>query len=605
MALSTGIAVLAREETPTTPRQIVINAQRFAYDPPVIRVNQGERVRLVLRSLDVTHGLALEGYEVNLMAVPSREVQAEFVASKPGKFRFRCTQTCGNLHPFMSGNLIVEPNWPLRLSLGLAGLLSIAFLGLVWTRPDAPASGRQPRSQQGLRLDLVRNRVTGWLLRRRAFQFTLFLPMMLVLFLVVVAGFRGSPVGNHNLAIILVWMAWWPLMALVLIPVGGRAWCTVCPIPAPGEWAQRLALVGKREGRPFSLAWRWPAFLHNMWPQNITFLAVAALSTVVLTTPAATAATLLSFAVLAFLLALMFRERSFCQYVCPVGGFIGLYSLAAPLGLRVRDAEVCRSHRVKDCLQGNPAGYGCPWAEYPGTMERNSHCGLCMECVKTCPQGNIAVGFQSPGHDLAHLAGRLDEAYRAFITLASALVYTVVMLGPWGFLKAWAASPLRPGYALYMALLLGISLAVIPGASLGAAYLFKRLASVTGATARQLWLSFSYALVPVGLLAWAAFTLTFFSAEAAYLPAVLSDPLGRGWDLWGTADTQWAPLFPQALPYLQTAAMLLGLAWGLSVLRRRTEVLLAPQDQRAGMAMVPPAALLFAITATFLWLFLG
>ena len=40
------------------------------------------------------------------------------------------------------------------------------------------------------------------------------------------------------------------LVILLLVPVGGRLWCTMCPIPAPGEWLQRRALVQPRAGAP-------------------------------------------------------------------------------------------------------------------------------------------------------------------------------------------------------------------------------------------------------------------------------------------------------------------------------------------------------------------
>jgi hypothetical protein len=299
----------------------------------------------------------------------------------------------------------------------------------------------------------------------------------------------------------------------------------------------------------------------------------------------------------------MYRHRSFCRYVCPLGGFIGLYSLAAPLALRVRDTEVCHRHRLKECLLGNRDGYGCPWFEYPGNMERNAYCGLCMECIKTCTKDNIVVGFQPPGCDLAHPRARLDEAYKAFIALSAALVYTLVMLGPWGWLKTWAANPLSPGFALYILLLLGTSLLAIPGLFLGAAYLLKRLSRVREVTLRQLWVSLSYTLIPLGLLAWIAFTVTFLSANVSYLSSVVSDPLGRGWNLFGTAGAEWSPLFPQALPYLQTATLLLGLGWSLLVLRRRTEVLL--QGRRAWWGLAPPVFLLLGLTAIFLWLLLG
>jgi ferredoxin len=573
--------------------------------------------------MDVTHGLFLEGYGVSIRAIPGREAWAEFTADRGGKFVFRCNQVCGNLHPFMTGSLIVEPNLPLRTAFVLAGFLSLGFLVYRGVKgsgqapvpaPDKPAgpyaaeqrvSGAKAASNSALRLDLVRSRAVNWFLRHRAFQFALLLPTLLVLLLVLIAGFLGSPVGDHNLAIVLVWVVWWPLVILVLLPLGGRIWCAACPVPAPGEWLQRLAFVRKREGKLFSLAWRWPRGLRTMWLQNLSFLVVAALSIVVSTSPAVTATALIIFIGLAMVLSLLFQGRSFCRYVCPLGGFIGLYTLASPTTLKVRVPEICLGHREKSCLEGNAAGYGCPWFQYPGTMENATHCGLCMECVKTCSKDNITVGFQSPGRGLSLTRGRTDEAFRAVILVSAAFVYTVVMLGPWGSLKSWAGNPGTMGYLFYLGILMGSSLVVIPGLLLGAAHLFKRLSGTEEIRTKQVWVSLSYCLIPLGLLVWMTFSATALSTGLSHLPGVISDPLGLGWDLFGTAHMKWPPLYPWLLPYLQVGGLVVGLVLSLVVLKRRVDRLLSHEGRYAWFGLAPMVFILWGMTSTFMWLFLG
>jgi polyferredoxin len=54
----------------------------------------------------------------------------------------------------------------------------------------------------------------------------------------IAAGLFGSRVGSHNFAIIFVWIAWWTALKLAFIPLGGRSWCSVCPVPLPGDWLQ-------------------------------------------------------------------------------------------------------------------------------------------------------------------------------------------------------------------------------------------------------------------------------------------------------------------------------------------------------------------------------
>ncbi|MEM4303463.1 MAG: hypothetical protein QW470_07415 [Candidatus Caldarchaeum sp.] len=51
-------------------------------------------------------------------------------------------------------------------------------------------------------------------------------------------------------------------------------------------------------------------------------------------------------------------------------------------------------HVGKECFKGSENGYGCPWYEFPQNLNRNAYCGLCMECVKTCPLDNIALNLR-------------------------------------------------------------------------------------------------------------------------------------------------------------------------------------------------------------------
>jgi cytochrome c oxidase subunit 2 len=113
---------------PAGAREVRVRAAQYAYAPGVIRVTRGDRVTLVLEAEDVTHGLHLDGYAVNLVAVPGRATRATFVADRPGKFRMRCSKVCGSLHPFMLGELVVEPNSPFGRAAALAILAAVGSL---------------------------------------------------------------------------------------------------------------------------------------------------------------------------------------------------------------------------------------------------------------------------------------------------------------------------------------------------------------------------------------------------------------------------------------------------------------------------------------------
>ncbi len=91
---------------------IQINARQFAFEPASMQVQRGDTIVLHFESLDAAHGLFIDGYDVNLHAEPGKSADVTFVADKPGKFKIRCSVSCGVLHPFMIGELEVEPNSP-------------------------------------------------------------------------------------------------------------------------------------------------------------------------------------------------------------------------------------------------------------------------------------------------------------------------------------------------------------------------------------------------------------------------------------------------------------------------------------------------------------
>jgi len=129
---------LLGEANSPTARHIHIDAKSFAYAPSVITVNPGDQVTLELSAKDVVHGLYLDGYDLNLVAGPGQTKALTFIADKSGTFRFRCSVTCGALHPFMIGKLSVGPNWRLYRALGLAMLAVIAGLWLVTPHASLP-----------------------------------------------------------------------------------------------------------------------------------------------------------------------------------------------------------------------------------------------------------------------------------------------------------------------------------------------------------------------------------------------------------------------------------------------------------------------------------
>ncbi len=413
----------------------------------------------------------------------------------------------------------------------------------------------------------------------------------------ILVGLIGSPVGGHNFAILFVWIAWWTALKLAFIPLGGRSWCSVCPIPMPGEWLQRKSLVSMAKGR-LGLGLRWPRRLRGTWLQASLFLLIGLFSAVTLTNPRLTAWILLGLVALAALLSLVFDRRAFCSYVCPIGGFTGIYALTAPLEVRVKDRALCATHSEKTCYSE------CPWGVYPLALRDSSACGLCLECLRVCPQDNIALNLRPFGSDLGapRRTARLDEAFLALVMLGSALAFSAVFSGPWGALKTAAFRIGSLEWLAYASLFLALNLLVLPGAFTLAAGLGRKLAR-SRLSLRQAIATQAQALLPLGLFSWIAFTISFAFPKLATVFSVFSDPLGWGWNLLGTANATWTLGDSGLILLSQVAVLVVGLIWSANVSLQLASMDGArPEGWRQSM---PVILFCLAYTLVMLWLLVG
>jgi len=606
---------------------ISLEAKKYGYSPSRIIVNQGDTILFKPSSLDATHGFLLDGYPLEfimrkgatflkytwqdddgrLQSDWDRVSEVEFTADQAGKFTFRCTQTCGNLHPFMTGELIVRPNSLYYLFVSLS--IWLVFSLLLYMRSDTGAGF------EGFnRINLLEK--LPWLakiFKLRSFQFLVILPNFIVFYLFIISSLRGSPVGNRNITIIFVWILWWFVLKAVIVPIGGRIWCMMCPLPAPAEWLSRRSLTGVRyfekkfkalHHRFSGLQKDWPKIIDNIWLQNILFLTLISFGIILITRPIATAFMFLGILAVSLVMALVYRRRIFCQYLCPVGGFLGTYSMASMTELRAVDREICKKHKEKSCFAGGPDGWACPWKQYLGTMKRNNYCGLCTECIKSCPKDNVGVFIRPFGSD--RLLKGYAEMFNVVIMLVVAIAFSITMGGPWSVVKDAAnvteSREIVP-FLIYLASIWGAALLVFPGIFVLVARLANRLAG-SRVNNRTLTLRLAYILVPIGIFAWIAFSLPMLMVNYSYILNVLSDPLGLGWNLFGTANYPYRPFLPEWIPLIQGLILMAGLYFGLSRGYLAIKDIISNSVLRT-RAMIFPSILTLLIVNIFLKLYMG
>ena len=119
---------------------------------------------------------------------------------------------------------------------------------------------------------------------------------------------------------------------------------------------------------------------------------------------------------------------------------------------------------------------------------------------------------------------------------------------------------------------------------------------------RELFVEYAYALVPMGLSAWIAFTVSFVMVNVSYAIPLLSDPFGWGWNLLGTAGYPWTPYAPEWGAYVQAPILVGGLLLSMFTAYRIVRPRM-PARAEALRALVPLTAFLVLVTMGFMRLY--
>lgn len=89
-------------------KEIKLEAYQYGFSPDPIVVKKGDIVKLDITSRDVTHGVSIKEYGINVPIDKGGHKKVEFFADKEGQFNIICSVYCGSGHSRMRGKLIVE-----------------------------------------------------------------------------------------------------------------------------------------------------------------------------------------------------------------------------------------------------------------------------------------------------------------------------------------------------------------------------------------------------------------------------------------------------------------------------------------------------------------
>ena len=308
---------------------------------------------------------------------------------------------------------------PFYRMVAVMALIFLCGIAVAWIM----AQRRAAKISTGQKLNILDIPWVKKFFRSAWFQPAFQIPTLVFFVVIIAAGLFDIQQGDRNIATLLMWTIWWAAIIFTFVFVG-RVWCMTCPFGAIQDWLGRL----------FSLNRDFPKPVRNIWLSSFIFFSLTWWDSYsgIVNKPSLTAFLLLGFFAVAMSMSVVFKGRSFCRYVCPIGGLIGLYSMFSPVEFRSKCLEVCRDHKIKECIKGTDTSHGCPMFVTPMTLDRNNYCNFCSECIKSCSQDNIVIRSRSFAKDLwVSSKGYMDEAFLAMVLVGMTIIVTGEMIEPW------------------------------------------------------------------------------------------------------------------------------------------------------------------------------
>jgi polyferredoxin len=419
------------------------------------------------------------------------------------------------------------------------------------TDPDDAWFDRAPGEPLGR--NILKNRFVWAVMRSRWYPGAIQIPVAAVFGLVAYELLAGPPSSTDNAGTALMWVLWWPFVPILYV-LFGRLWCAVCPFAALSDLVQKV--VGAK--RPV------PQFLkrYGIWIIDATFLAITWADHVygIVDSPWGSGILLLLLTFAVIVSGAFFQRRTFCRYLCFLGGLSGNYSRTGMLALRANSKTCATCTSKAACFNGTDTVEPCPLFSFPRTMDSNANCNLCGNCIKSCPNHAITITVRAPTKELWFLTTpKIEESFLAMAIMGIVIIQNITMLPGWTDALTWVdrTSGITNYPIIFTAVfVVGVSIQV---ALLTLAAKVASLGNLENTVKN--FARFGYALIPLDVAAHLAHNMFHLLAEGGQViitvVAVFGGHYGGSSALVGNGPIQ----------VLQYTLLALGLAGSLYTLR--------------------------------------
>ena len=469
-------------------------------------------------------------------------------------------------HGFGQRYDLMVPLWLYLFGSAAAVVLSFVMVGLF--------IGKGGGVHRYPRFDLIRIGPFSAVFAGRPFLASLRLLSVALFLLVIASGLLGVRVPDDNFAPTFVWVIWWVGLGF-LVAFVGNLWELMNPWKILFEWAHGLARTfGAEQGMgPYeSYPTGW-----GVWPALVLFFGYAWVELVFRGSydPFYIAVLALLYSVVTWAGMLLFGKDTWLRRGEAFSVFFGILARFAPTEARVTDARICR-----DCSAA------CQDAE--------GDCVNCYECFARAKPEDRELNLRPPAVGLAR-SERIPPGGLAFVVLALASVTFDGLL----------ETPLWTGLPGSVPQTLG--LVAVPLVFFALYLGFVKLSQLLGGAGEQRFWSlataYAYSLVPIAIAYQVAHYFTLLLIQGQAIIALISDPFGWGWDLFGTAGYQIDPGIVGAATvwYLQIALIVAGHVLAV-YLAHLIALRSMPSSKQALRSQYPVLVLMIFYTVFSLWI---
>ncbi|ADU48612.1 4Fe-4S binding protein [Intrasporangium calvum] len=457
------------------------------------------------------------------------------------------------------------------------------------TRPSAEESPKPNVAPPRRGRNLMEVPLVARAMRSRLYPGVLQVLVAAVFALVAYQLLVGPDTAHDNAGTALMWVLWWPVIPIVFV-VLGRFWCAVCPFGWLSDQVQKLVGVN----RPV------PTFLkrYGIWIIDAQFILITWADHVwgIVESPWGSGVLLLLLTTAVIVSGAFFQRRTFCRYLCFLGGLSGNYARTGMVELRANQ-DICRTCTSRAaCYNGTDKVAGCPLFTFPRTMDSSANCNLCANCIKACPNDALELRLRKPTSELWFIrTPRLEESFLAMAIMGIVIIQNLTMLNVWSTFLDWigTSTGITSPSAIFT-----VAFTIAVGAPVGLLVLASQVASRGNLESTKLnFARFGYALIPLDVAGHIAHNLFHLLAEGKSVLFTVVALFGGD-----AGDGSAALLDTGTIQILQYVVLALGLAGSVYAARRIARGRYRTAARRR-VTLVPMISLIVLLAGLNVWMF--